>query len=197
MGTIRKDCLWCGASYTVFPSQNTPQRRTCSKSCARKLRLQETPLPSVQERLWGQVDRSCAHGCWLWTGVTTAGYGRLTLRGNKKILAHRLSYELRYGPIPNELWVLHRCDVRRCVRPEHLFLGTHQDNVTDMVRKGRHAKHVGSRHPRARLTEGFVVLIREARRRGASYSALARQYGVSKSTIASAARGKNWRHVTL
>lgn len=75
--------------------------------------------------------------CWLWLGGTQDGYGRLRYAG-KKILAHRLSWEMHFGKIPEGLWVLHKCDVRNCIRPEHLFLGTNQDNVDDKMRKKRY-----------------------------------------------------------
>lgn len=77
-------------------------------------------------------------GCYLWFGARSGfGYGSFT-RGGKKFDAHRYAFEQAYGPISAGLWVLHRCDVPECVNPEHLFLGTHGDNMADMTRKGRH-----------------------------------------------------------
>jgi len=76
-------------------------------------------------------------GCWLWTGrYITTGYG--ALKGGVTQLAHRAMWRAHHGEIPRGLFVLHRCDVRCCVNPAHLFLGTAQDNTKDMVRKGRH-----------------------------------------------------------
>lgn len=76
-------------------------------------------------------------GCWLWMGATTAaGYGRLETLG-KKAQAHRTAYALFVGPIPNGLLVCHKCDVRSCINPDHLFLGSAADNTRDMIRKGR------------------------------------------------------------
>lgn len=82
-------------------------------------------------------------GCWNWmSGRIPTGYGYLTLRG-KNVYAHRLSWTIFFGPIPEGLCVLHRCDNPSCVRPDHLFLGTLSDNSIDMWRKGRHPIPVG------------------------------------------------------
>ena len=100
-----------------------------------------TAYPS-EARFWAKVELTL-DGCWLWTGsktgpgpYTTGGYGTVYWRG-EYLLAHRVMWELANGPIPEGMHVLHRCDVRNCVRPDHLFLGTHQDNMADMARKGR------------------------------------------------------------
>jgi hypothetical protein len=91
---------------------------------------------SVADRFWSKVRKS--DGCWLWgASIKTTGYGQF-FRGPRIEKAHRVSYELTHGPIPEGLYVLHRCDVRACVRPDHLFLGTISDNSRDMIYKGRH-----------------------------------------------------------
>lgn len=84
-------------------------------------------------------------GCWIWTGSWSRGYGALSSSvGRAPYKAHRLSWELHKGPIPDGLFVCHKCDTRQCVNPEHLFLGTHQDNVTDARNKGRLAQKLNS-----------------------------------------------------
>jgi hypothetical protein len=94
---------------------------------------------TLEERFWAKVHKT--DGCWLWTGGHSHGYGNLArTKQEGPILAHRYSYELAYGSFPAELHVLHTCDTPRCVRPDHLFLGTHQDNIADMARKGRRAQ---------------------------------------------------------
>jgi hypothetical protein len=91
-------------------------------------------------RFWPKVRKD--RGCWVWTGATTTtGYGRLSGQP-----AHRLSWEIHHGPIPAGLFVCHRCDNPGCVRPDHLFLGTHEANMADMVAKGRHVGNGPKRH---------------------------------------------------
>lgn len=105
-----------------------------------------------------------ASGCWEWTGgFTRGGYGRFRMgsvadgtRGQRR--AHRVSWELFHGPIPNGYDVCHACDNPPCVNPDHLFLGTRKDNMVDMRRKGRAAAN--ERHPQAKLTDGQVAEIR-------------------------------------
>jgi DNA-binding CsgD family transcriptional regulator len=91
---------------------------------------------TLADRFWSKVEKS-EDGCWTWRGaIGYAGYGVLR-RHYKIVLAHRVAYELTYGD-PGSLDVLHRCDKPLCVRPEHLFIGTHADNMHDMAKKGRH-----------------------------------------------------------
>lgn len=93
-----------------------------------------------------------APGCWLWTGAERDGYGAFSLR-NKRVAAHRFAYEQAYGLIPAGMLVCHRCDNRLCVRPDHLFLGTDSDNVSDKMGKGRHrhGSNLGRRFPLRKL----------------------------------------------
>lgn len=117
----------------------------------------KTPKP-IGDRFWdkvnkdGPVPQHVPHlgKCWVWTGAKAhKGYGAISGEGfrSKRDLAHRVSWRLHHGDVPQGLWVLHKCDNPPCVRPDHLFLGTSQDNHADMMRKGRHAH--GVRRPRA------------------------------------------------
>lgn len=127
-------------------------------------------------------------GCWLWTGSKVRnGYGQCGFRG-KTSRAHRVAWTLFVGPIPDGMFVCHRCDVRHCVNPEHLFLGTAADNTCDMIRKNRHS--FGLRLSRIKLTPEQVAEIQA--RHGAgdiSMRSLGRDYGVSHKTIALAVNG--------
>ena len=90
----------------------------------------------VDKRFWSRIQKT--DGCWNWTGaLNTHGYGHMRVNSRQTPM-HRLSWEKANGPIPDGLSVLHKCDNRRCVRPDHLFLGTQADNMQDKIAKGRH-----------------------------------------------------------
>ena len=135
-----------------------------------------------------------ASGCWNFIGCTNSvGYGRITY-DSKLTTAHRLSYQAFVGPIPNGLFVLHKCDNRACVNPDHLFLGTQRDNIMDMIAKGRKVAGGvrGARHHAAKLTEPDVM---DMRKSGKHYAELAAEYGVSGSTVCDVISRRTWRHV--
>ena len=92
---------------------------------------------------WAKVRKTI--GCWEWCGSRKGRYGNLTVK-RKNVLAHRFAWEITFGPIPRGLFVCHHCDNKKCVRPDHLFLGTHNDNMHDMVIKGRHNPPRGNKH---------------------------------------------------
>ena len=145
---------------------------------------------------WEKVDRSGGNdSCWLWTDhVNGCGYGKLSING-KSHLAHRIAYELIYGPIPTGLCVCHRCDVRNCCNPSHLFLGTQADNMHDKAIKGRAAHNhlIGERNPGAVFTERQVREIRARWDAGEkSRHALANEYGVSVGAIMGVVNRKSW-----
>lgn len=135
-------------------------------------------------------------GCWEWTAwIHPKGYGVLPMGGNgKKIRAHRFSWELKHGPIPEGLFALHRCDNRKCVNPEHLFLGDDGDNVRDMVSKGRHGSRKGRTN--RKITEAMAMNIRVMYARGGhSMTKIAEIYGVDQNTISGIVNGRS--HLTF
>lgn len=132
-------------------------------------------------------------GCWLWDNNKSDdkdGYCRLK-SGGKVYRVHRYAYEHYRGPIPPRLCVLHKCDMRCCVNPDHLFLGLPADNMADMVKKGREAR--GEKRGVARLLPKQVLMIRASS--SSSNTELARQYGVTRRTIQVIRRRETWMHL--
>lgn len=153
----------------------------------------------IEKRFWSKVHKT--KSCWIWKGCfDTKGYGKINSGGNGKTLfAHRLSYEIHFGVHPGDLHVLHRCDNPACVNPDHLFLGTHADNMRDMWRKNRGrcdgAGRNGCSNGNSKLTDSDVVEIRKKCKAGGSFRSLAREYGVSKTLISYIAKRKIWTHL--
>jgi hypothetical protein len=144
----------------------------------------------LSERFENSILRDPNSGCWLWTGGTFInGYGYLVVNGKTRS-THRMAWEIYVGDIPDDMCVLHKCDVRCCVNPKHLFLGTRADNNRDCKDKGRHTK--GSMSSRAKLTEEQVVVIRASDK---TQKQLAAQYRVSQSLISLILIGRIWKHV--
>lgn len=133
-------------------------------------------------------------GCWLWTAHRAKnGYGVMTVGKRPHAApmgAHRISWTLHHGPIPDGMLVCHRCDVKHCVNPDHLFLGTAADNLRDMVEKGRSAR--GVKHSQAKLTDDEVRAIRRDPR---ILREVADDYGMSMSMISYIRTGQNWSHL--
>lgn len=154
----------------------------------------------VLERLMKHTQYDETSGCWEWIGSKRNGYGRMIIGSRtdgtrKSVSAHRVSYELEFGEIPAGLEVCHKCDNRCCVNPNHLFLGTHQDNMDDRERKGRNNPPKGETNGRAKLTVADVLEIRNKRKQGVSFGKLSKEYGVCKRTIQDAVSGKNWANI--
>lgn len=135
-------------------------------------------------------------GCWLWTGaIQGAGYGNIGV-GRSTQPAHRVAWMLSNGEIPDGMCVCHHCDVRACVRPSHLFLGTNLDNTRDRDRKGRNVNKVGAAHGSAKLTDEQVKAIHADTRK---QDDIAASYGISQSTVhrIKARANGGWKHLPL
>lgn len=149
---------------------------------------------SIEKRFWLKVRRGSANDCWEWQGNRSArGYGRLRSGSSPhgSFLAHRVSWNLHFGPIPFGKCVCHRCDNPCCVRPNHLFLGSACDNIRDAMRKGRLAH--GERNGQHRLTASQVRDIRASCRLGIPQKVLIAKYGVTSSTVSRIANGLRWK----
>jgi hypothetical protein len=173
------------------------------------------PTRKELERFWKCVNKS--EDCWNWSGfILSGGYGQFkrspAVRGSSdkpRVQAHRMMWTIINGEIPSGMLICHTCDNRRCVNPNHLFLGTGADNTADMVRKGRGATgdrnaarlypekwHRGEDHHKAKLTEPDVLAIRSCFVPGSGMAPiLAQRYGVNKSAIWKIIRHENWRHL--
>ena len=136
--------------------------------------------------------------CWEWKGArNNRGYGHKVVRG-KLTKTHRLAYQWAYGAIPHGLHVLHRCDNPPCCNPEHLFLGTHAENMADMKDKGRAVGSKGQENHTALLSEEQVREIRfgDHGNKYGKYNRLADRYDVSRNVIARIVRGETWKHIS-
>jgi len=181
---IKKVCIKCEQEF-----EPKPYRQERATHCSLKCRMAMTVYDWFFYRGWEVMP----NGCWEWrhTLDPIGGYGVVKCKG-RDYRAHRSSYEIYVGPIPDELHVLHHCDNRPCLRPSHLFLGTDADNVADMDAKGRRYILRGSENGNSLLTEGDVRTIRSSSKTGVELSEL---FGVTVSTICCARRGKTWKHV--
>jgi hypothetical protein len=184
--------------------------------------MQHEYTPEFIARFWSKVDKSGE--CWLWTKAhVTAGYGETSI-GRHILYTHRVAFELTYGSIPEGLFVCHRCDNPGCVRPEHLFTGSHTDNMRDMMAKGRGVKTErrarGDRNGRRLHPERYTSMVlpatkygaevhnakvtsddvREMRRAyaagGITYRQLGERYGMTETNVMYIVRRMHWTHVT-
>lgn len=151
----------------------------------------------VAERFWEKVDKRGPDDCWLWTAaIHKAGYGVIS-KGNRLgyELAHRVSWQIHFGEIPDDLQVLHKCDNRRCVNPHHLFLGTNADNVADKMAKGRYSCGKGESHYGAKLTEAQVLEIRDLFAQGIARAEIGQRFGITQSHVSGIVLRKSWKHI--
>jgi HNH endonuclease len=186
-------CVLCGRTFLAYASR---RQRFCSIACGSRhsmRRRRDESKATFWARFWSRVVRS-KDGCWLWHGPREQdGYGRVSLGAGRLARTHRLAWEATYGRIPKGRCVCHACDTRLCCRPDHLFLGTWQDNRRDTVIKQRHA--VGSRVHNAKLTEAQVRAIRAGSTQYGAQRRWAWQLGVTETTVSYIVKRRTWRHV--
>lgn len=192
--SYRSDLLKCG------------RRKSCG--CIHSPKSEEY-LKKVEKRLLNQSKR--VGECLEWTGrLNPMGYGIFKLRSsetkgltyvtpkrsNISLSTHRVAYKIWVGDIPKGLYVLHRCDNRLCIEPSHMYLGTHQDNMNDMMKKNRQNKRPGALHHMTNFTEKEIIEIRRLWKEGLeTQTGLSRKYKVGLSTIHNIVRRKTWAHI--
>lgn len=133
-------------------------------------------------------------GCWNWTGgCCLRGYGNYWDSG-KTIGAHRFAAAAVFGDL-GEAFVMHLCDNRKCVNPDHLALGSHLDNMADMIRKGRHV--YGERHHATKMTSEKVIKARIMAAQGVPVAEVARRFGIAKCPMQQIISGRTWRHLPV
>lgn len=183
-------CKSCGAKIVSIPNRNRALRRGygyCSRTCA-------APRPeNIHHLLTRNTSPEPNTGCFLWVGAVDAfGYGQISPKRRRsdpahEIKAHRAAWVNLFGPIPQGLFICHKCDQRLCVNPAHLFVGTAEDNNRDARQKNRHAHR--ATHGMAKLSEEQVCEILHSHDTGAS---LAIRFGVSQAAISNIRTGKRW-----
>lgn len=182
-------CLTCGKEFEVVQSQFSRNRgKYCSRKCQH--------FKSLIERFWEKVDKGEEDNCWNWKAAKSGGYGRIG-NGKKNLVATRVSWEIHFGEIPEGMNICHKCDNPACVNPNHLFLGTHAENMLDMAKKGRRErKGVGIKNGLSKLTPNSVKEIRKKYiNENITYVELAREFNVAPPTIRCVIKRLTWKHV--
>lgn len=154
---------------------------------------------SIEDRLFEKVHFEPNSGCWLWVGADNgAGYGTMTSGHSTRAYAHRVSYELARGPIPDGMHLDHLCRIRCCVNPDHLEPVTNAENARRGL-AGHHMKNggakVGELHPGHRITASEVIDLRIQYESGTPQHTLARIFGISQPTVSQIVRRKTWEHI--
>lgn len=172
---------WCHAHWKKWKAYGNPLARQRMSQFA-----------TLEQRFHDQFIPVTESGCWLWTGALTAnGYGCLGDK-YKTRSAHKVSYELHVGEVPSGMHVCHKCDVKSCVNPEHLYVGTGKQNYADARDRGRLRPRRGETNPIAKLTTAQVLEIKSSNETGVD---LARRFGLSPSTVCQIRKGLRWKHL--
>ena len=198
---MERICLVCGISFKSTPSRVAKGRgKYCGSACFHTVPSKACgcrPGVTLKQRLWENISIDRDTGCWIWTGhKDEKGYGHIGI-GKKSVRVHRVVYERYIGPIPEGLILRHKCDIRNCVRPDHLILGTQKQNVQDMIDRGRHVPGRGEKHWNSILNNDSVTAIKVLWETG-NYSLgfLGRAFRVNYQTIGRIINHGGWNNVS-
>ena len=175
---------------------NRGAAKYCSHSCVVRFNNSSRPGNPIEVFHRNISNEDHPNGCWIYQRIENTGYGSITIK-DKAIAAHRFSFSLYNGEIPKGLYICHRCDVKSCVAPNHLFLGTAKDNRQDMLQKKRGNAPRGTKQPHAQLNEQKVSEIKLKLKNGERQVDIAKEYSVNRSVIVDIKRGKNWHYVKI
>lgn len=198
---VEKICETCREKYLVRSDKKNTSK-TCSKICKMSY-LGRTSQEKLHERWEKQSEQERIKeakesfekfveknsGCWKWKGSSSGkkfNYGKITFHG-KSYSAHRLSYEIYIGKIPDGMLVMHKCDNPECTNPDHLILGTHVDNKRDQIKKGRASME--------KLNEEKVYEIKRKLENNVLHGSISEEYGISRTTIWSIQTGRTWKNI--
>jgi len=191
---ITINCKKCGIEFASTISRNSTR---CSQKCGGLLKeTDQQAFESLKKRYAKKVIKQGDNKCWSWKGWTRKGYGGISYK-DKELGAHRASYIIHIGEIPDGMHVLHNCpggDNRICSNPKHLWIGTNDDNVADMVAKGRNIK--GESHYLHKLTAQQIVEIKQLLYMGIKHKEIAKKFDINRSTVGSIKNKKSWKSVS-
>lgn len=188
----------CGCGQITPISQNTDHKRGLIKGKHTRFCKGHRLTSAPDVLFWKNVTAGPTDECWEWQGyINDSGYGQIRCGSGPLLRAHRVSYEIHKGKIGDGFHVCHACDNRRCVNPNHLWLGTDADNIADMDKKGRriNSPNYGDDHGMSKLTVQQVKDIRELANQGISYGEIGRRFGLSDVHAGRIAKRESWSHI--
>jgi hypothetical protein len=192
----KKECFTCKNIFSV-KGRNDREKQSvyCSRTCRYKIESDPVYQFNRMKRHFEKNVVKSEHGCWLWMGAQRGnGYGQTSLN-RKPLPASRASWLIHYGEIPEGMFVCHSCDVRACVSPAHLWLGTPKDNTQDMIKKGRKISPQGEDAPHTKIKTRDVINIKSMIKQGIPVKEISNKLSISHSIIYGIRNGRTWKHV--